>query len=389
MCATQIHVVAQGRQAVRFPREWCIATHRMKSQYSGALVKTSHPWGLDSTSDFPSHHLGSSTLTHMAQYFVILRRDLPLFCRGLEGADSGYDCFGANTVHALQFRPNTVLYPEMLDPKHANAEGIMEVYKETLSGFKNVFVHIPDAPGGPWSDTEKEIWRLGAELEREVRKHRPGPTPGGLLKDLEVRRQRGLALLERGERTQAAEIFARASQHVHWLQSRSYLWQIKARGGENFVRRLADLYFDLNSKFPLLSRSSAWYQLAPIVVSLSTIGMLWVQPVMRFLSSLDPYKSAGTKGTHETNDAHRKCSQRRRGSRQDRTTWIPTGGFICCLTPSAHMMLLWKPCCRARIRRWTGQTLPRGRLEHFRGIHGQRAPTSLPEYIAARPQSGV
>lgn len=237
--AAQVPIAALGlgpyaRWRVEELSEFFILTHqieRLGGVYS-SITSTAKPWGRAHQSlerlDLTVH--GRPRL----QEFVILRRDLPLFCRALDGADSGYHRFGPCTVHRLTVHDNIInedipsLYPS----------NFLQPYLDTLRGFENFIIQGKIKPN------------VARDIERTVSGQVATPQPEDILEDVNRQLSQAEEYLNLDLPVQAAHTYARASQGLVWLYSKGIL----PRGaGGSPCPKLAELFFELD-----LRQAEAW-----------------------------------------------------------------------------------------------------------------------------------
>ncbi|KAJ0109860.1 hypothetical protein J7T55_004410 [Diaporthe amygdali] len=213
--AAQIPIVALGvgewsRDRVEELSRFFILTHRIErvGGVRASITRTCRPWGRSNES---LYRLGlSGKLVPQRQEFVILRRDLDLFCRALDGADSGYHRFGECTQHILTFHgPFDDILDEDVPVLHPSC--FLQPYSETLRGFKNFTVQ----------------GRIRSELAQEI-KDKVGPqvsTPRveDVLDNVDRQMSQGDDHLSLSRPMMAAHTYARASQELIWLYSKGIL----------------------------------------------------------------------------------------------------------------------------------------------------------------------
>lgn len=237
--AAQVPIVAQGlgnyaRCRVEELSRFCILTHqieRLRGVHS-SITSTAKPWGRAHQSlerlDLTVH--GRPRL----QEFVILRRDLTLFCRALDGADSGYHRFGPCTVHRLTVHDN--IYNE--DIPNLSPSKFLQPYLETLRGFENFIIQGKIKPN------------VARDIERRVSGQVATPQPEDILEDVNRQMSQAKEYLNLDRPIQAAHTYARASQGLVWLYSKGIL----PRGaGGSPCPELAKLFFELD-----LRQAEAW-----------------------------------------------------------------------------------------------------------------------------------
>lgn len=237
--AAQVPIVALGlgqhaRCRVKELSKFFILTHEIErlGGICSSMTSTSKPWGRTQESlerlDLIVH--GRPRL----QEFVILRRDLALFCRALDGADSGYHRFGACTRHTLLVHNNIIKEDiPILDPSN-----FLRPYLDTLRGFENFNIQgriKPDA---------------ALKMETRMSDRIATPPPEDIVKDLNRQMSQAHTHLSLDRPIQAAHTYARASQGLVWLYSKGILpgWADCSPCPE-----LAELFFELD-----LRQAEAW-----------------------------------------------------------------------------------------------------------------------------------
>ncbi|KAG6361530.1 hypothetical protein INS49_009757 [Diaporthe citri] len=223
---------ARGR--VEELSEFFIVTHQIErlGGVCSSITSTAKPWGRTHRSlerlDLIVH--GRPRL----QEFVILRRDLALFCKALDGADSGYHRFGACTRHTLTVHDNKPAEDiPVLDPSN-----FLKPYLDTLHGFKDFTIHGSIKPD------------VARDIETSVSGQIATPRIQDILEDVNRKMSQADGYLNLERPIQAAHTYARASQGLVWLYSRGILPR-----GTDFspCPELAELFFELD-----LRQAEAW-----------------------------------------------------------------------------------------------------------------------------------
>lgn len=237
--AAQVPIAALGRgrdarHRVKELSEFFILTHQIErlGGISSSITSTADPWGRSHISlerlDLTDH--GHPQL----QEFVILRRDLALFCRALDGADSGYHRFGACTRHTLTVHDNILTKDvPILDPAN-----FLQPYVDTLRGFENLTVQGRIDPD------------LARDIQMRVKCHLATPQPEDILEDVNQQMSQADKHLRLDRPIQAAHTYARASQGLVWLYSKGIL---PRRADRSPFPELARLFFELG-----LRQAEAW-----------------------------------------------------------------------------------------------------------------------------------
>lgn len=237
--AAQVPIAALGlgryaRCRVEELSEFFILTHQIErlGGICSSITSTTKPWGRTHQS------LERLNLTvngrPQLQEFVILRRDLALFCRAVNGADSGYHHFGACTRHTLTVHDSTIIGDiPILDPSN-----FLRPYQDTLRGFENFTIHGRIKPD------------VARDIEARVSIQAATPRPEVVLKDVNRQMSQAGKFLNLDRPIQAAHTYARASQGLVWLYSKGIL----PRGTDGSpCPELAELFFELH-----LRQAEAW-----------------------------------------------------------------------------------------------------------------------------------
>lgn len=219
--------------------EYFILTHDIErlgySSSRSSMTSTAKPWGRT------HYSLEKLRLTvhgrPQLQEFVILRRDLALFCRALDGADSGYHRFGQCTRHTIILHgPFTEILTgdiPILQPSR-----FLQPYLDILRGFENFTVQGRIEPA------------LAEEIEATVENRIAMPHLDDVLGDLDRQMSQADKLLNLNRPIQAAHTYARASQGLLWLYSKGVL--PRAADSVPFLQ-LAERFFKLD-----MLQAEAW-----------------------------------------------------------------------------------------------------------------------------------
>lgn len=189
-----------------------ILTHEIErvgySSSRSSMTSTAKPWG---RTHYSLEKLGLTVHGRpQLQEFVILRRDLALFCRALDGADSGYHRFGQCTRHTIILhRP----FPEILteEPPILKPSRFLQPYLDILRGFENFTIQGRIEPA------------LAEEIEAEVESQIESPGLDDVLEDLDHQMSQAYKLMNLDRPIQAAHTYARAWQELLWLYSKGIL----------------------------------------------------------------------------------------------------------------------------------------------------------------------
>lgn len=239
--AAQVPIVAMGvgkwaRSRVEELSEYFILTHQIErlGGIGSSITSTGSPWGRTRKSLERLSLVGRHVPP--VQEFVILRRDLALFCRALDGADSGYHHFGECTTHTLTVHgPFDDILTEdipILDPSN-----FLKPYKEILRGFENFTIQ------------GRIRWHTARAIEKKVQGPPSTPQPEKIIED--VIRQMSQADEEKLKRPiQAAHTCAKASQGLETLYNKGILHE---EGFRAALPRLAELFFLLDMR-----QADAW-----------------------------------------------------------------------------------------------------------------------------------
>lgn len=237
--AAQVPIAALGlgpyaRCRVEELFEFFILTHQIErlGGIRSSITSTAKPWGQSYKS---LDRLGlTSHGRPRLQEFVILRRDLALFCRALDGADSGYHRFGACTRHTLTVHDDVLTE----DVPILEAANFLRPYVDILRGFENFTVK----------------GRINPEVARDIQKRVKDQIVIPHLEDIleDVNRQMSQAdkQLSLYRPIQAAHTYAKASQGLAWLYSKGVL---PRRANDSPCPELAELFFELD-----LRQARAW-----------------------------------------------------------------------------------------------------------------------------------
>lgn len=206
------------------------------SYFRSSMTSTAKPWGRTHQS---LEKLG--LIVHgrpQLQEFVILRRDLALFCRALDGADSGYHRFGPCTSHRLIVHgPFTEILTEDIPILHPSR--FLQPYLDILRGFERFTIQGRIEPA------------LAREIEDGVENRVASPRLDYILGDLDRQMSQADKLLNLDRPIQAAHTYARASQGLLWLYSRGVLPR-----ADDFTPfpELAERFFELD-----MLQAEAWF----------------------------------------------------------------------------------------------------------------------------------
>lgn len=202
---------------------------------SSSITSTPNPWG-QTRESLDRLNL----IVHgrpQLQQFVILRRDLPLFCRALDGADSGYYHFGECTRHTITVHgPFDDILTEDIPIMHPTK--LLQPYLEKLRGFENFTIQGRITP------------ELARVIETRVRVQIETPQLGAVLRDTKSQMSQADEYLSLDRPMKAAHTYARASQGLVWLYNKGILPRESSRSQPS---KLAELYFLLN-----LRQATAW-----------------------------------------------------------------------------------------------------------------------------------
>lgn len=256
--AAQVPIVACslgpcGGDLVGKLSKFFILTHRIeklgiidtpRTRVRSSMTSTPKPWGR-SRQCLEMLELAGVTVPEQ-QDFVILRRDLDIFCRALDGADSGYYRFGACTEHKLTLHgPFRDILDEdipILDPSC-----FLQYYRETLRGFANFTVHN-------MTDEEGAL-KISQRVQEEVATPEIGEVSEYVIRQMtKGDQQMGLK-----QPVVAAHTYARASQELVWLYSRGVLPQ---GAGSPPSSLLAELFFMLERR-----QAAAWMNMLEKVLA--------------------------------------------------------------------------------------------------------------------------
>lgn len=219
--------------------EYFILTHDIErlgySSSRSSMTSTAKPWGRT------HYSLEKLRLTvhgrPQLQEFVILRRDLALFCRALDGADSGYHRFGQCTRHTIILHgPFTEILTGDIPILHPSR--FLQPYLDILRGFENFTVQGRIEPA------------LAEEIEATVENRIALPRLDDVLGDLDRQMSQADKLLNLNRPIQAAHTYARASQGLLWLYSKGVL--PRAADSVPFLQ-LAERFFKLD-----MLQAEAW-----------------------------------------------------------------------------------------------------------------------------------
>lgn len=239
--AAQVPIAALGvgkwaRSRIEELSEFFILTHQIErvGGIGSSITSTANPWGRTRESLQKLSLVGRHVPP--VQEFVILRRDLALFCRALDGADSGYHHFGECSTHTLTVHgPFDDIMTEnipILDPSN-----FLQPYKEILRGFENFTIQ------------GRIRWHTARTIEKKVQGPPATPQPEQIIED--VIRQMGQADEEKAKRPiQAAHTYAKASQGLETLYSKGILHEEGCRAA---LPRLAELFLLLDMR-----QADAW-----------------------------------------------------------------------------------------------------------------------------------
>lgn len=189
-----------------------ILTHEIErlgySSSRSSMTSTAKPWG---RAHYSLEKLGLTVHGRpQLQEFVILRRDLALFCRALDGADSGYHRFGECTRHTIILHgPFTEILTE--DIEILKPSIFLQPYLDILRGFENFTIQGRIEPA------------LAEEIEAEVESQIESPRLDDVLGDVDHQMSQADRLLNLDRPIQAAHAYARASQGLLWLYSKGIL----------------------------------------------------------------------------------------------------------------------------------------------------------------------
>lgn len=189
-----------------------ILTHEIErlgySSSRSSMTSTAKPWG---RTHYSLEKLGLTVHgCPQLQEFVILRRDLALFCRALDGADSGYHRFGQCTRHKIILHgPFTEILTE--EPPILQPSKFLQPYLDILRGFENFTTQGKIEPA------------LAEEIEAEVQSEIESSRLDDVLEDLDHQMSQAYKLMILDRPIQAAHTYARASQELLWLYSKGIL----------------------------------------------------------------------------------------------------------------------------------------------------------------------
>lgn len=218
---------------------YIILTHEIErlgySSSRSSMTSTAKPWGR------AHYSLEKLRLTvhgrPQLQEFVILRRDLALLCRALDGADSGYHRFGQCTRHTIILHgPFTEILTE--EPPILQPSRFLQPYLDILRGFENFTIQGEIEPA------------LAEEFEATVETQIEPPRLDDVLEDLDCQMSKADELLNLDRPIQAAHTYARASQELLWLYSKGIL----PRAADSVpFKELAEWFFKLD-----MLQAEAW-----------------------------------------------------------------------------------------------------------------------------------
>ncbi|KAL1867278.1 hypothetical protein Daus18300_006397 [Diaporthe australafricana] len=250
--AAQVPIVASrlgpfGGDLVEKLSSFFILTHQIEKlgiidaprpSFKSSMTSTPKPWGR-SLEYLKMLKLAGETVPEQ-QEFVILRRDLDIFCRALDGADSGYYQFGACTENKLTLHGP---FRDILD------EGIpifspsrfLQPYRATLRGFENFTVQ-----------SRIEDMKEALDISKEVRETVATPRIGKVVEDANRQMSKGDVQMALDQHAMAAHTHARASQELVWLYSRGILPRETADIPSPL---LAELFFILERR-----QAAAWIE---------------------------------------------------------------------------------------------------------------------------------
>lgn len=214
--------------------EFFTLTHQIErlGGVGSSMTSMAKPWGRTHQS---LERLGLTAPGRpQLQEFVILRRDLALFCRALDSADSGYHHFGACTRHTLIVHDDIITEDiPLLDPSN-----FLRPYLDTLRGFENLTIQGRIKPD------------VAREIETRVSDQIATPRPKNILEDMKRQISQADKHLSLDRPIQAAHTYARASQGLMCLYSKGIL---PRRADCSPYPELAEILFELD-----LKQAKAW-----------------------------------------------------------------------------------------------------------------------------------
>lgn len=229
-----MHGVAAFTQMVVRSRQIPIlaTTPGFRDSFKGFAMTYLIDWGKDKIPPDAANPVGALQEDDME--FVILRRDLDIFCETLASLGlSTYENFDQDSLHIVEIHNPFHDTPSPDFMSETNQERLLQPFCDHFQGFKHVFLY-----GHVSSQVSEAVQRRLAKEQVT--------SPEEALVGVQNAKDLGNTLFRRKEFNKAAAAYWRASMKVRAIRRRSSWSHMRTQGGVSFVQALAGLYYQIS-----------------------------------------------------------------------------------------------------------------------------------------------